>query len=811
MILDKPIQILSAYRQRYPRTTLVLALSIATLALIGTILHFVWYRPISAQVQAGMQSRQWALPARVFARPLELYLGRSLTADQLRYELDILGYRPSDSPGRGQFNQRSPDWTIETRGFSFPDGPEAPAVVSLSISDGRIDRFQATSLTTTNDTGDEADTNETDSQKQPPLAPERPLVRLEPPEIGTLHADRAEDRLLITEARYPERFVPALLAIEDRRFTDHHGISIRGILRAIWVNLRTGSKRQGASTLTQQLVKNLWLSPEKTWRRKLTEATMAIALENNYSKQQILEMFVNEVFLAQDGNRAIHGFGLASQHLFGLPFDELSLPQYSLLIGMLKAPSRYNPLRNPEAALSRRNTVLNVLLNRKVIDQDTHAAALLAPLIPGHRILPLASPAYLDAVKRSLRNNYPAESLHSDGLRIFTSHDPWIQRQLQHAIDETFAPDVDGIVASSHRSGEQRPLMEIAAVVTRPDTGEVTAIRGSREARFAGFNRALDAERPVGSLLKPVIYLTALQNPRRYTLSTSLPDSPLSISQSNDPALPPWEPRNFDNRFRGPVPLLTALTQSLNVPAVRVGLDVGVENVITSLHQLGIDKPLQPLPSLLLGAVPFSPWEMAQLYQSIAANGHHVPLRVIRNVSDTDGFVLEQFELHTSRHVTPRAAYLIRYALAEAMRSGTGRRAYVTLPEDLIIAGKTGTSDQQRDSWFAGFTGDLVAVFWMGQDDNSATSLTGSNGALPVWTSMVAGLQTTSVPLETSSGITVRQVDLEKNRRIVGKCRQASSIPYDESSPVLRRTPCPVRRIDEKNTAAVGHWLKNLQ
>lgn len=780
---------------------------------LGITLWFTtWLFQLDQQIVTRMSSSRWAMPARVFARPLELYPDKPLSSDALITELKWLGYREADSHLPGHYWSDGDTLRVSTRGFNFADAIEPPRYLEVTADQSAIQALQFIELPMpldvdsasdsehevydpdVNDPKPESGTTNTysdDAEKRHPLD----LVRLEPLEIGAIHADRHEDRTLVSVDGMPTGFVETLARVEDRQFFQHHGVSIRGILRAAWVNFRSGSKRQGASTLTQQLVKNLFLTNEKSWKRKFTEAWMAILMEFRYDKETIIETFSNEVFISQDGDRAIHGFGLASQYFFGRPLRELKPHQYALLIGMLKAPSNYHPVRHPERARSRRNLVLSLMHTAEIIDETDFSNAIEHDLDVDTQFRSGGNPAYLDTVKRQLLADYDAEDLQNEGLRIFTSYDPLVQQ----ALEDSVTTSLQEITQRFGPNNISDDFLEAAAVVTDPNTGEVRAMLGGRQSRYAGFNRAIDARRPVGSLLKPAIFLTALEQPERYTLATLINDDAIEIEQQ-DGSL--WTPANYDEQMHGEVTLLEALTRSLNLASVNLGLEIGLADVIDTLRDLGINKVLPENPSLLLGAQGFSVLEITQLYQTLAADGFSVPPRTIRDVLDADNNSLSHFPLSVTRKVDDNTMHLLKYAMAETMRIGTGRSTYATLDSAFTVAGKTGTSDGQRDSWFAGFSGDQLAVIWLGNDENAKTPLTGSSGALQVWTRLINQTSTEPVRFNTPDDVIYQATDLKTGRRVRGRCESALSMPFVSGSEPRNRTRCA--RPDGKN------WLRSL-
>jgi penicillin-binding protein 1B len=598
--------------KRFSKKKLLLAGS--AVCLLAAVI-FVGY--LDFTVRDRFEGKRFALPARVYARPLELYPGRKLSVGELHAELAMLGYREALNPREpGTCRWRGESLELVTRPFVFGDGPQNSQSLKVEFGQDRVQTLF----------------NRADGS---PLD----LVRLEPAVIGGIYPGKNEDRVLVGLDEVPDNVVNALIAVEDNRFYSHHGIDPRGIARAIF-STATGHGVQGGSTLTQQLVKNFYLTAERTLRRKFTEMIMAVLLEAHYSKQEILETYLNEVYLGQDGNRAIHGFGLASSYFFDKPLSRIGLPEAALLVGLLKGPAYYSPRRHPQRALQRRNLVLEEMAEARFITETQLMAARTAPLGVVDRPPGGTSPypAFLDLVRRQLQRDYRDEDLRSEGLQIFTTLDPLVQR----AAEKALANRLNGLEKS--RGGKTKDLQG-AVLVTDTQNAEVQAVVGGRDPRFEGFDRALDARRPIGSLIKPVVFLTALQHPRQYTLATPIEDVPVLLQQAG---AEDWSPQNYDKQAHGPVPLRTALLHSYNLATVHLGLSLGVKPVMANLRQLGLERDLNGYAASLLGANALSPLEVTQVYQSIAAGGFRTPLRAIREVLTADGEQLQRYSLRRS-------------------------------------------------------------------------------------------------------------------------------------------------------------------
>jgi len=746
---------------------------VVKLSIVGLVILAGFAVYLDAIVQEKFSGKRWTIPAKVYARPLELFVGQKLAKDDFLAELDALGYRREKAvAGPGGVSVAGNNVEMQTRGFQFYEGAEESRRIRVRFSGDFV-----------------AGLNSADGSS---LA----VARLEPVLIGGLYPAHNEDRILIKLDQVPPYLVQTLVAVEDREFFEHFGVSPKSIARAVWVNLTAGAVRQGGSTLTQQLVKNFYLTNERSLTRKATEAMMAVLLELHYDKQEILEAYLNEVFLGQDGRRAIHGFGLASQYFFGQPLAELKLHQIALLVGMVKGPTYYNPRRHPERALERRNLVLDLLAEQQVVDPAEVAAAKQKPLGITQRgsMADSSYPAFLDLVKRQLREDYREEDLTEEGLRVFTSFDPILQLKAEQAMSDTLK-----------RLGKGAEAVEGAMLVTNPETGEIQAMLGSRQPGYAGFNRALDAVRPIGSLIKPVIYLTALERPSQYTLTSLLEDEPFSVKGADGQV---WRPQNYDRKAHGTVYLYQALANSYNLSTTRLGLDLGVLNVLKTLQRLGVSVDWPAYPSMLLGAGALRPIEVADVYQTLANGGFNTPLRGIRSVLTAEGEPLKRYPFQIQQRFDPGAIYLTQRAMQRVMHEGTGRSAYNQLPRSLNLAGKTGTTNDLRDSWFAGFSQDLLAVVWLGRDDNGKTSLTGATGALRVWTDFMR--RADPLPLNSPLPENVVQVwvDSRTGQGTDERCPGAVQMPYIRGSEPAPGPGCGIQAPAESVMDWVRGWLQ---
>jgi penicillin-binding protein 1B len=750
------------------------------LAVAGYVLY------LDHLVVKQFEGRRWTLPAQVYAAPLELYAGAPLTPAELEHELQRLHYRRAERPDHpGTYRLSGERVDVALRAARFAD-EERPAM-ALTITTAGVKGIAVLS----NGAGHDI-----------------PVLRLEPLLIGSIFPIHGEDRIVLSPQDVPPLLPAALKAVEDRKFDTHHGVDPVAMLRAAWVNLRAHQIEQGGSTLTQQLVRSYFLNSRQTLSRKVREAIMAMALDAHFTKADLMNAYINEIFLGQDGDRAIHGFGLASQFYFGKPLSELDLSEVSLLVAIVRGPSYYDPRRHPQRALARRNLVLKEMTDQGVIKADEANAAAKKPL--GVTLRPAGAyyPAYLDFVRRTLRRDYHEQDLTEAGLRIYTSLDPRAQDEAERALER----ELERLDKLHKHPG----ALEGAVVVTSPQSGDVIAIVGGRDVGYDGFDRALDARRSMGSLVKPFIYLSALES-GRYNAATVVQDAPVDIKLANGKH---WQPENFTHQLYGPVPVVRALAESINLATVGVGMDVGLPKVAQTLQRFGLSQPPVEVPAMLLGAVDVTPLEAAQLFNGLANGGFHNPLRAVRAVISTDGKALKAFPLQVTEVASPEVMYQLDRMLVLVMDHGTGRPARGLLPPDLVVAGKSGTSSEYRDSWFAGFSGSHLAVVWVGYDDDAPTGFTGSAGALPVWAHIMAGLGASSWNAPMPESLAEVHIEYPTGLRAVPGCAQdivAIAVPgnavlpahpgcgFPETAVAASRAPPAANALERAQ-----QWLKGL-
>lgn len=673
------------------------------LGIVMAILLGIYGVYLAGKISDRLDGKVWDLPAAVYGRTVNLEPGMDYSLNEMVKLLEGMQYRKVTKITRaGEFSVTGNTIQMLRRPFDFPDSKEGQINARLTFGSSGLEKIENV------DNGREFG-----------------FFRLDPKLITMLQSANGEQRLFLARSGFPDELVKALLVTEDRNFYEHDGISITSIGRALLANLTAGRAVQGGSTLTQQLVKNLFLSNERTLVRKANEAYMALIMDYRYDKDRILELYLNEVYLGQSGDEQIRGFPLASLYYFGRPVDELSLDQVALLVGMVKGASVYNPWRNPKNALERRNVVLKLLQTQGgVIDQEMYDVLSARPLgVKEKSGVITPQPAFMQLVRQELREKLGDKVDDLSGVKIFTTLDPVSQDAAENAVEE-------GVKAI--RAERKKPELEGAMVVVDRISGEVRAMVGGSQPQFAGFNRAMAAERSIGSLAKPMTYLTALGIPDTYRLNTWLDDQPLTINVPGGGGT--WSPRNDSKTFSGRVMLVDALARSINVPTVNLGMAVGLDAVEDTFVRLGAPaKNIQKVPAMLLGAVNLTPLQVSQLFQTIGSGGNRATLSALRSVIAEDGTVIYQSFPQAQRAVAPQAAYMTLYGMQQVVERGTAARRLGSKFGKYHLAGKTGTTNLMRDSWFVGIDGKEVTVSWMGLDDNSPSGLYGGSGALVLY------------------------------------------------------------------------------
>ena len=691
------------YRHRVPILAVTGGLVLAGLVVIG---YF------TSVVVSRFEGRRWTLPSRIYSDVLAIRVGDGGSPEKLAAKLDRLLYQHDDEAPRrpGHYRRDGVSLDVFTRSFRYPGHDFAGFRATVEFAGGQISSLRDAA-------GDRI-----------------PAVIVEPELLGSVYGEDVEDRTLVRLSEIPKTLTDAILVTEDRDFYRHAGVSIRRTFGAVFANMR-GSATQGGSTLTQQLVKNLYLSPERTLKRKAIEAILALILDARYSKDEIFEAYLNEIYLGREGSIAITGVGEAARHYFGKEAADLDLAESATIAAIIKAPNVYSPLRNPARALQRRDLVLRLMREEKKVDDAALKQALAEPLRPkpvSRTASQTKAPHFVDFVKGELAERY-GEKLKTEGLQIYTTLDVDLQQAGQRAVAEGLA----GLEKKYRRlaqAARQAPLQG-ALIMLEPQTGGVRVLVGGRDYGRSQFNRVTQAHRQPGSLFKPFVYLAAFARrdlPRPVTPATILRDDPITVVWDRREAEQQWTPRNYDNSFRGPMTARQALELSINIPTVRVALAAGLPTVLATARAAGIHSPLRPYPSIALGAFEISPMEIASAYGVFANSGVRIEPYAIVGVMTGDGTVLDRKETALKPALPADAVFLVDSLLRGAVDRGTGNGARAGVPKG-VLAGKTGTTNDGRDAWFVGFSPRFLAAVWVGYDDNRAVHLSGSQGAVPLF------------------------------------------------------------------------------
>jgi penicillin-binding protein 1B len=709
----------------------VLAASITGLYLFGR-----W----DAVVTERFRTHRWDFPSKIYADGFLIYPGMDLQAVGFIDRLAQLGYHsvPGAVGRKGEYHldRASGRLDVNLHERPLPERESGEHAFRLHLSGFTVTRIEDIT------TGQESYS-----------------LELEPKLIGGLYRDVWEERRVVTLDEVPPLLLRAIIDVEDQRFYSHHGIDLLGVARAAVVNVRRGGLVQGGSTLTQQLMKNFFLSDERTWGRKLREAGMAVIVEQRFSKEEILENYINEIYLGQRGAQGVFGVWEASRFYFAKQPRELTVAEIAMLAGLIKAPNRYSPFRDADRAQRRRDYALGLMLKQGDITAAEYAAALEEPLRTTAAAAQMQeAPYFLDLVRQELSQGYPADVLTREGLQIYTALD----MHLQHLAEETVGSGLADLEQRYPRlraeGGEDQ--LQACLMAIEPQTGSIKAMMGGRDYRTTQFNRCTQALRQPGSVFKPIIYLAAFEDARDrgYPLSptTRVEDEPFTWAFDNQI----WTPANYRQRYLGTVTVRQALESSLNAASARLAYDAGLQRIIDMARRMGIRSPLPPYPSVVLGAAEVSPLEVAQAFSVLANGGLGTSPLSIKKVFDRHGLPVERHPIQVERVVSPETAYMVTHIMEGVLDSGTGRGARTrgfTLP----AAGKTGTTNDYRDAWFVGFTPNLVAVVWVGFDQKRPLNLAGSEAALPIWTEFMkrATAGRPAAPFIAPPGIVTERID----------------------------------------------------
>ena len=548
-------------------------------------------------------------------------------------------------------------------------------------------------------------------------------LELEPVLFAQYEGESPHIRRKFKLGEAPYSCLQSITLTEDKNFLLHKGASLSSIVRALIRNLRNIRIREGGSTITQQLIKNRFLSSEKTFQRKWMELVMSIILETKLSKDQILELYMNTVYMGQSGAYSLFGFHSAGRYYFNKPLSKLNTPQCALLSALVQSPGRWNPFLHPEKAKKRRNFILKKMALQKIISKSQLNSFIDFPLpSQSSHISMQTAPYFIQAVQMELKKI----NIQTDRpLKIYTTIDLKMQSQAEKAIKNSL----------SRLDKNPNKTLQAGLICVDLKTNKVVCLAGGRNFLQSQFNRALQARRPIGSLVKPFIYLSALADPSLNPLSL-IEDSPLEKNS--------WSPKNYKNKYYGFVPLYFALKESLNTVSVRLGEKAGLKQIVKDFSKLGFKRKALPVSSLTLGAVDMSPLEVSQMYSTIARMGSHLPLSFVDRITADSGSIVYQSQKQARQKFSKQKTAVLIGMMKQVIQSGTAKWIRPFWPHP--TAGKTGTSNDERDSWFVGFTPELLTTVWLGYDDNTPHQLTGSGGALPVWLTFMQSIKNPPVP-----------------------------------------------------------------
>ena len=682
----------------------------------------------------------------IYAAGQTLAPGMNVQRVGLVATLGRLGYSETRTgpPAPGYFRRNGGNWDIYLRG-SDETAAGGAQIVRLQIADDRITKVTRAGQEVTD-------------------------AALEPEVLGSATDRPGEDHKPVRLDETPKVLIDAVLAAEDHRFFAHGGVDFRALLRAAWANLRAGRVKEGGSTITQQLVKVRLLTPHRTFFRKLREAWLAALIESRYSKERILEAYLNEIYLGQRGPIAIRGVGAASRAYFGKEVHQLTAPEAALIAAIIRGPNVYSPAVDPDRARDHRNTVLAQMRDLKMLTPEEYERARKTPVRVRSLVSPgQSAPYFVDSVRQELEQRFDTGVARARGVRIVTTLDLSLQRFAEAAAVRGL-DRLESSMSAGYRRDPNRRL-QVAMIVAEPSTGEIRALVGGRDYLASQFNRATSARRQPGSAFKPIVYLAALRagdGAPFFTAASRVEDLPITIDSGGQP----WSPKNSEDRYEGIVSVRQALEQSLNSATVRVAQTVGLPNVIAMARALGIQSQLAPVPAMALGAFEVTPLELARAYLPLANGGvKPVAISSIRRVQFGDDEVRPSGADEPVRVVSPAEAWLITSLLKGVVNSGTGSAVHASgLPD--VIAGKTGTTNDGRDAWFVGYTSRLLALVWVGFDNGDPHGMSGAKAALPIWVDFMKQAVDAypQTDFEVPPGISFVDIDVGNGKKAAHAC-----------------------------------------
>jgi penicillin-binding protein 1B len=696
-------------------------------------------RRLDQQLVERFEGRRWEIPSKIYSDSFTVFVGRQVSPLALVERLDHLDYRRVDGqPSRaGEYRYQPSDRRLEVylRDFAYPTGALPGFLTRLDLSS------EAVAAITRLDTGQRVES-----------------VEFEPEILAGIYDEAAEERRVVKLAEVPKILVQAVLAAEDKRFLQHHGIDLRGVFRALVANLRSGRVVQGGSTLTQQLIKNFFLSGSRTMERKLKEAAMALLAEWHYGKLEILETYLNEIYLGQRGSRGLYGVWEGAQFYFGKEPKDLTIGEAAMLAGLIRSPGRLSPGRNPAAAKRRRDEVLRALLDGGDITSEEFRHAVTEPLperLPATEST--EAPYFVDYVRSELEEQYSSSSLTSEGFRIFTTLDPFLESEAETAVAHGLA----ALVKRHPALLKKREPLQAALLAVQPHTGEIKSMIGGRSYGESQFNRATEAQRQPGSVFKPIVFAAALEQEEQTGSHAFLPtrrvaDTPFAWPYEGRR----WSPENYHREYHAEVTMRQALELSLNSATARIAQEVGLDHIHDVAVRLGLPESLPRVPSMVLGGVEVTIYDVAEAFATIANLGFRTEPSALRAVLDADGNLIDHATLGASQAISPRVAYLVTAMMQGVVDRGTAHEIR-SAGLEFAAAGKTGTTNDGRDAWFVGFTPDLLVVVWVGFDREEVLGLSGAQAALPIWIEFMKFVTTgqASTPFLIPPGIQTAWID----------------------------------------------------
>jgi penicillin-binding protein 1B len=743
---------------------LFLLLLLTATLLVGLFLRLGY---LYIEVGKGIAESDGQSPTIFYGRPLEIHRGDHLGNIHFVEQLSRLSYKKvTGTPSAaGTFSKEPAHLRIFLRDKGIEKRFHEISPLDIGLRDGRV-----ISLASSDGKALEA-------------------IRLEPAEIGRILNPKLESRHQVTLSAVSPYLQNAIIAAEDARFYSHHGIDILAIGRALVANIKERRFAQGGSTITQQVAKNFFLSPQKTVARKLREAELAVSLELRYSKKQILEMYLNKIYLGQTGAEVIYGVEDAAGIYFSKRAKDLSLEEAALLAGIIHAPNRYNLIRNPKAAKERRDKVLARMQKLGMVPDDEAQSAVQAPV----KIRSGAGPVHLssyfiDYIQRITKEELGSERLYHSGYRYYTTLDPMMQAAAEEAV-------ADGLEAIEPKAFHANEPLQAALVAIDPKTGAMTAMVGGRNYTQNRFNRAVDAKRQPGSAFKPFVLLAALSESlagrQKITLSTLVSGEPISLPTPEGT----WTPSNFEDKKYGKITIRKTIEDSINTATVRLAHDIGFREVLKAARQSGIRSPLLPVPSMALGSFEVTPMELAYAYATMASGGIRFEPFSLFSVTTADGEALIARELKSKREFDPRVTYLAGYTLEGVLTRGTAKEAK-SLKINFPVSGKTGTTNGNRDSWFVSYTPDVVCAVWVGYDSGADTGLTGAAGALRINARFLRAFYSQSGPpaVNVPAGIETALIDPASGYLATVLCPQTFREAYIKGTAPTET--CPDHRVN---------------